>query len=166
MKRAAQKGDMSADWLTAGKSAYRLVDHSLKNGSGEILFGGSFINKGLNVGFGKYTASGGYGVQGFVVFGILIKPCRISLKQRGHLINKRTGTACADTVHSLLHIPVFEVNDFGILAAQLDGNIRLRGQILKGGGYSDNFLDKRHAKMVGQRKPAGSGNHGMKGNIS
>ena len=57
-------------------------------------------------------------------------------------------------------------NDCLLYTSQLDGNIRLRGQILKGGGYSDNFLDKRHAKMVGQRKPAGSGNHGMKGNIS
>ncbi len=34
MKRAAQKGNMSADWFPAGEAADGLVDNRLKNGSG------------------------------------------------------------------------------------------------------------------------------------
>ena len=55
----------------------------------------------------------------------------IGLKQRCHLINKGAGTASADTVHSLLNIPALKINDLGILAAQLDRNIRLWCKLLQ-----------------------------------
>ena len=44
----------------------------------------------------------------------------------------------------------FKINNLGILAAQLDGHICLRRDLLKGGGNSDNLLDKGNLQMVGK----------------
>ena len=42
-----------------------------------------------------------------------------------HLVDKGSGTAGADTVHTLLHITALKIDDLGILTAELDGNIGL-----------------------------------------
>ena len=65
---------MSPDGLSAGKAGNGLVDHRLENGGGKILTGGAFVDKGLYVCLGKYTAAGGNGIDRLVGFGIFIKP--------------------------------------------------------------------------------------------
>ena len=72
MQRTAQKGNMSTDRLTAGKTGNGLIYHRLKNGGGQILLGSAFVDKGLDICFGKYTAAGGNSIQGLVIFGIFI----------------------------------------------------------------------------------------------
>ena len=79
MERTAKKGNMSADGFTACKSRYGLIYDSLKDGGCQVRFGGAFINKRLNIGFCKNTASCGYRINGFVVLCIFVKACGIGL---------------------------------------------------------------------------------------
>ena len=74
-----------------------------------------------------------------------------------------------DSVESCLlytSIAAFEVDDLGILAAKLDGNIRLGRNLLKRSGYRNYLLYKRNAKVVGEGKSAGACDHRMKGKLS
>ena len=49
MKRPSKKRYVSPDWLAAGKSADRLINDSLEDGSGQILLGSPFIDQRLYV---------------------------------------------------------------------------------------------------------------------
>jgi len=44
VKRTSEKGNMTADRLTAGKTADRLIDHCLENGGREILSGSTLVD--------------------------------------------------------------------------------------------------------------------------
>ena len=67
--------------------------------------------------FGKYTAAGSNGVEGFIIFRIFIQTGGIRLKKGCHLVDEGTGTAGTDTVHTLLHITTFKIDDLRILTA-------------------------------------------------
>ena len=49
---------MSADGLTAGKTADGLVDNCLENGSSQVFFGRAVIDQRLDIRFCKYAAAG------------------------------------------------------------------------------------------------------------
>ena len=79
VERAAQKGNLSSYGLTAGKSAYSLIYHRLKNGSGNVAFLCSVIQKRLNVRLCENAAAGGYGIDSFRLLGKLVKPRNIGI---------------------------------------------------------------------------------------
>ena len=166
VKGTAEKCNMTADRLAAGKTGNGLVYNCLENGSGKILLGGTIVDQRLDVSLGKYTAAGCDGVKRFVILRVFVQPGSISLKQGCHLIDERTGTSCADTIHTLLNIAAFEVDDLGILTAKLDGNISLGRNLLKRSGYRNYLLYKRNAKVVGEGKSAGACDYRMKGKFS
>lgn len=83
----------------------------------------------------------------------------VGLKQRRHLVDKGPGAARADSVHALVDT-AGKVNDLGVLAAQLDGHVRLRRVVLQGGSHSHHLLDKGNFQMGGQGQAAGAGDHG------
>ena len=128
MQRAAKEGNVAADWFTAGKTGNGLVDDCLENRSGKILFCCTVVDERLDIRFCEYTAAGSDRVDGLVMFRVLIQAGCIGLQKRSHLVDERTGTAGADTVHTLFDIAAFKIDDFGILAAELDGNVGLRSQ--------------------------------------
>ena len=161
MQRAAQKGHMSPDRLSAGKAADGLIDHSLKDRGGKVLLRSALVDEGLDISLGEHTAAGRYGVEGVIVFGILIQPCRIGLQKGGHLVDERACTTGADAVHALLNVAALKIDDLGVLAAQLYGYVRDGCEGLQRGRYGDHLLDKRNLQMVGQREAAGAGDHGM-----
>ena len=97
-----------------------------------------------------------------VIFGVFIQTGGICLQKRRHLVDKGTGTAGTDTVHTLLHISAFKIDDLCVLAAELDGYVRLGSVVLQGCGYGDNLLDKGNAQMFGQGQTAASGDHRMR----
>ena len=72
MKGSSQEGHVAPDGLAAGKAADGLIDHRLENGGGQILPGSSFVNQGLDVRLGEHAAAGGDGVDGLVIFGVLV----------------------------------------------------------------------------------------------
>ncbi len=157
---------MSPDGLTARKTAYGLVDDSLKNRCRQIFLCSAFVNQGLYICFGKHAAACRDGIKRFVVFCIFVQTAGIRLNQRRHLVDKRTGTACADTVHTLLDITALKINDFGILSAKLDCHVRFRRKLGECGGNRDNLLHKRYAQMICKRKSARACNHRMQFDIS
>ena len=166
MKRAAQKRDMSPDGLSAGQAADGLIDHCLKNGGGKVFLCGAVVDQRLNIGFREYAAAGGNGVESPVISGVLIESHGVRLQKGSHLIDKGSGASGTDAVHTLFDISTLEINDLGILAAQLDGHICLRRDLLKGGGNSDNLLDKGNLKAVGKSQTAGSGDYRMYGKLA
>ena len=121
---------MAADRLTTGKTTDRLVYHRLENRSREILSCGTFVDQRLDVCFGKNTAAGCNRVDCFVIFRIFIQTGGICLDQGSHLVNKRTGTACADTVHTLFNVTALKINNFCVFTAELDRNVCLWSIVL------------------------------------
>ncbi len=79
-----------------------------------------------------------------VIFRIFIQAGRVRLQKRGHLVDKRTGSAGADAVHPLFYITAFKINDFRVFAAQLDSHVRNRGKFLQGSGNRNDFLHERN----------------------
>ena len=154
MKRAAQKCHMSADRFTACKSGDSLIDYCLENRCGKVFLGGTVIDQRLDVCFGKNTAAGSDRIKGFVILCIFIQSGCIALKKRCHLINKRTCSSGTDTVHSLFNITTLKVDDFGIFASKLNGDVSKGCKFLKGRGNSDYLLDKRNTQVICQCKAA------------
>ena len=166
VKRTAKECNMSADGFTAGKTGDGLVHHCLENGSGKVFLGSTVIDQGLDICLGKYAAAGCDWVKCLVILRVFVQSGGVCLKQGCHLVDEGTGTACADSVHTLFNIAAFEVDDLGILAAKLDGYVSLGCNLLKGSGDCDNLLDKRNPKVIGKGKSAGTCDHRMEGKLS
>ena len=165
MKRSAQKGNRTTDRLSAGQSADGLVDNSLKNRGSQILSGSPFVDQRLYIRFCKYSAPGCNRVNHLIMFCIIIQTGCVCLQQRGHLINKRTGAASTDSVHSLVNSSG-KVNDLCIFPAQLNGYICLRSIRLKRSGYGNNLLGKGNVQMSGKSQTAGTCDTGPDGHFS
>ena len=78
------------------------------------------------------------------------------MQQGCHLVDERTRAAGAGAVHALLDA-VIEVDDLGVLAAQLDSDIGGRDEGLDGTLTGDDLLDKLQVKPLGQQKAARAG---------
>ena len=157
---------MPANRFAAGQTGDGLVHHSLKDGSGQVFLGGTFIDQGLNIRLGKYTAACGDGIERLIILRIFVETGSICLNERSHLVDKGTGTAGTDAVHTLFHITALKIDDFGILSTQLDGYIGLGSQLLQRGGNGNYLLGKRNLQMIGKGQTAGTGYHWIKGKVS
>ena len=166
VKRTAQEGDMTADRLAAGKSGDGLIDNRLENGGGQIFSCGAFINQRLNIGFCKNTAPGRDGIQRLIMLCKFIQSRRVALQKRCHLVDEGTGASRADAVHALFDIAVFKIDNLGVLAAQLDGHIRLRRKALQSGRDCDHLLDEGDFQIVCKCETARTGNHRVNSDVS
>ena len=75
----------------------------------------------LNVGFGKHAAARCNRVVVFSLFGKSVHILNFNVEEGSHLLNKRTCSACAVSVHT--DVGIFartEKNHFGILAANVN----------------------------------------------
>ena len=79
------------------------------------------------------------------------------MQQGCHLVDERARAAGAGAVHALLDA-VVEVDDLGVLAAQLDGDIGGRDEGLDGTLAGDDLLDKLQVEPLGQQQAARAGN--------
>ena len=156
---------MSSDGLTLGKTRYGLIYHRLKNRSGKIFAGCTFIYKRLNVGFRKNTTSSGDRIYHLIILCENIKPCSICMKKRCHLIDEGTGSACTDTIHSLVDTTL-EINDLGILAAKLYSHIRIRTVSLQCCRNGHNLLTEGCIHVFTESKSSGARNHRGKAHLS
>ena len=93
------------------------------------------------------------------MLGIFIQAGGVRLQKGCHLVDEGAGSSGAYTVHTLLHVSVFKINDFGVFAAQFDGHISLRRVMFQRGGYGNHFLDEVHTQVFCQGKAAGTGDH-------
>ena len=166
MQGTAQKSHMSTDRLTTGQTADGLVYHSLENGGSQVFLGSAFINQRLNVCFGKYTTSGCNGIERLVIFGIFVQTRCVSLQKRSHLIDERAGSSGADTVHTLLYIAAFKIDNFCILSSKFNCHICLWGQFFKRSGNCNDFLYKRNFQMIGKGQSSGACNDRCRRNFT
>ena len=156
VQRAAEKSDAAADGLAAGKAGDGLVDDGLKNGGSQIGQRCALVDERLDVRLGEHAAARGDGIELVIVCCGAVQPLGVRLQERGHLVDERAGAACADAVHALLQ-PAAEVDDLGILAAQLNGDVRLRGDSLQAGGHGDDLLHKADVQGLAEVDGAGAG---------
>ena len=165
VKGAAQKSNGTADRLSAGKSADCLVYDCLKNRGSQILPGSPFVDQRLNIRFCKYAAPGCNGINHLIMPCVIIQSRCVCLQQSSHLINKRTGAAGTDSVHSLVNSSG-KINDLCIFSAQFNGNVCLRRILLKRSGHSNNLLGKGDIQMSGKSQTAGTCDTGTDGHFS
>ena len=157
LQRAAQEGDVTADGTAARQARDGLGHDGLEDGSGDVLGAGALVEERLDVGLGKDAAAAGDGIDGGGVGRELVKAARVGVQQGGHLIDERARTAGAGAVHALLDA-IIEVDDLGVLATQLDGNIGGRDKGLDGAFAGDDLLDKLQVEPLGQQQAARAGN--------
>ena len=141
LQRAAQEGDVAADGTAARQTRDGLGHDRLEDGGGHILGAGALIEQRLHVGLGKNAAAAGDGIDGGGVGRELVEAAGIGVEQGCHLVDERARAAGAGAVHALLDA-VIEVDDLGVLAAQLDGDVGGRDEGLDGALAGDDFLDK------------------------
>ena len=92
-----------------------------------------------------------------MLFCKLIEAGGIRFQKDRHLIDKRSGSACARSVHPLLD-GVFKINDFGVFSAELDHHGRFRNQTLHRLGRSDDFLHEWQIQPFCNEHSARAGN--------
>ena len=165
VQRPAQKGHAAPNGLAAGKAGDGLVHHRLKDGGGQIGGGSALVDKGLNIGFGEHAAPGGDGVQLPVVRRRVVKPLGVGLQQGGHLVDEGAGAAGAHAVHPLLQT-AGEVDDLGVLAAQLDGYVRLGIALFQRRSHRHHLLHKGNVQRPAQIDGAGAGDGGRQGAVT
>ena len=147
---------MAADGLAAGKARNGLVDDRLEDRGGEVGLRRALVDEGLNVRLGEHAAARGDGVDLLIVRGLAVKARGVGLQKGGHLVDERARAAGADAVHALLE-PALEVDDLGVLAAELDGDVYLRGGALKRLCHGHDLLYEGDAERLGKVDRAGAG---------
>ncbi len=128
----------------------------LEDGRGDVLGAGALVKQRLHVGLGKDAAAAGDGIDGGGVGRELVKAARVGVQQGCHLIDERARAAGAGTVHTLLDA-VIEVDDLGVLAAQLDSDVGGRDEGLDGALTGDDLLDKLQVEPLRQQQAARAG---------
>ena len=156
LQRAAQEGDVTANGTAARQARDGLGHDGLEDGSGDVLGAGALVEERLHVGLGKDAATAGDGIDGGGVGRELVEAARVGVQQSGHLIDERARAAGAGAVHALLDA-VVKVDDLGVLAAQLDGDIGGRDKGLDGAFAGDDLLDKLQVEPLGQQQTARAG---------
>ncbi len=156
LQRAAQEGHVAADGVAARQARDGLVGHGLEYGGGHVRAGGALVQQGLHVGLGKDAAAAGYGVDVLRVLGQLVQAGSVRLHEGGHLVDEGARAAGAGAVHALLNA-VIKVDDLGVLAAQLNGHVRLRNECLHRALGGNDLLHELHVQPLGQQHAAGAG---------
>ena len=162
LQRAAEKRDVAADRVTTGQARDGLVCNGLEDGGCDVGRSSTLVEQRLNIGLSKNAAARCNWVDLLDVFCQLVEAGCVGLEERCHLVDKRTGTTCAGTIHALLNA-VVKVDDLCVLAAQLNGNVGLRDQRLNGALRSNDLLDKLQVKPLRQEHSAGTGDCGVHG---
>ena len=153
LERAAQEGDVATNGVTAGEARDRLVGHGLEDRGGHVGGRGTFVHQRLDVGLGEHAAAARDGVDVGGLLGELVEAARVGVQQARHLVDERARAAGARAVHALLDA-VVEVDDLGILAAQLDGHVGLGDERLHGALGGDDLLDELQVEPLGQQQAA------------
>ena len=156
LQRAAQEGDVAADGTAARQARDGLGHDSLEDGGGDVLGTGAFVEQRLHIGLGKDAAATGDGIDGGGVSRELVEAARVGVQQGCHLIDEGARTAGAGAVHALLDA-VIEVDNLGVLAAQLDGDVGGRYKSLDGALAGDDLLDKLQVEPLREQQAARTG---------
>ena len=148
-QRAAEVDDVALDGTALRQTADGLVDDGHEDGAGDVRAPGSLIEQRLHVRLGEHAAAGGDGVGALGVFGLLVHLRGGDAQQRGHLVDERAGAARAGAVHAHLERSL-EEEDLGVLAAQLDDDVRARHEQVRGHLRRVDLLHERDVRAQRQ----------------
>ena len=162
LERAAEKRHVTADGVAAGQARDRLVGHGLEDGGRDVGGLGALVEQRLDVGLGEDAAAGRDGVDLRGALGELVEARGVGVQQARHLVDEGARAAGAGAVHALLDA-VVEVDDLGVLAAELDGAVGLRDERLHGALGGDDLLDELEVEPVGEQHAAGAGDRDAHG---
>ncbi len=152
----AQKGDVALDGLSAGKAADGLLHHGLQDGNGQILPRHALVQERDQIRLGEDPAARGYGMNGFGVRGEGVEAKAVRVQEGGHLVDEGARAAGAGLVHAQIDAAP-EVEYLGVLAAKLDGDVRLRRGLGYALGGGDDFLHEGKAQGLRQVERRGAG---------
>ena len=96
-------------------------------------------------------------VDGGGTLGELVQAGGVGVEQRGHLVDERARTTSAGAVHALLDALV-EVDDLGVLAAELNCHVRLGNHGLHGALARDDLLHELKTEPLRKEQAAGACN--------
>ena len=156
VERAAEEGDVTTDRLALCEAGDGLVDHGLEDRRREILAGGTLVDQRLDIRLCEDTTARGDRVDHLITGSEIVETCRVGMKEGGHLVDEGARTAGTDTVHSLID-PTLEIYDFCVLAAELDGHVRIRTVVLERGCDRDDFLTEENMHVLAQRQSTRTG---------
>ena len=156
VERTAEEKHLAPDPSALRQSRHRLVDHRLIYAGGNVLFFRSLIQKRLNVGFCKHTATGGNGVYPRMLHAESVHFVHTQVQKRCHLVDKRTRAAGTGSVHPLVGSALKE-DDLGILSAKLDHGGCVRLQLFHHLAGRKDLLYKRQSAGIGKPKPRRTG---------
>ena len=94
-QRAAKEDDGAVDRTTGGETSNGLCGDCGEDGGCQIGLCRTIVDQRLQIGFGEHAAARGDRIQVLVILRHLVQTGRIGVKQSGHLIDERAGTACA-----------------------------------------------------------------------
>ena len=72
MKRSSEESNISTDRFTTCKTTDRLVYDCLENRGSKVWFCSTFVDQGLDICFGEYTAAGCDRIDRIIIFRIFI----------------------------------------------------------------------------------------------
>ena len=147
---------MAADGTAAGQTRNGLRDDGLEDRRGDVFLGGAFVEQGLYIGLGEHAAAARDRVDDLVVAGELVQAGRVGVEQGGHLVDEGARAAGALAVHALLDVAV-EVDDLGVLAAELDGDVGFGDEGLDRRLVGDDLLHEGNAEPLAEQKSARAG---------
>ena len=151
VKRAAEEGDVATDRLALCEAGDGLIDDRLEDGRREILTGRTLVDERLDIGLCEDTTARGNRVDHLITGSEVVETRRVGMKEGGHLVNEGARTAGTDTVHSLVDTTL-EIYDFCVLAAELDGHVRIRTVVLERARDRDDFLTEENMHVLAQRQ--------------
>ena len=122
-ERAAEVDDVALNRTTLRQPRDGLVDYGHEDRARHIRARRALIEQGLHVRLGEYAAAGSDGIGALGLFGFFVHLRWGHAQKRGHLVDERAGAARAGAVHAHLKRALQE-QDFGVLAAQLDDDVR------------------------------------------
>ena len=95
----------------------------------------------------------------------LVEPAGVGVEQGRHLVDESAGSASARAVHALLD-GAAEIDDLGILAAELDGDVGFGNEGFHRRLAGDDLLDELDAEPLGQKQAARPGDGDGHGNVA
>ena len=165
LQRSAEKRHIPTYGVSARQAGYGLVRDGLEDGGRDVLARGALVQERLHVRLREHAATARDGVYVRRALRKLVQAGGVRLHEGCHLVDKRAGSACARAVHALLDA-VVEVDDLRVLAAELDGAVRLRNKRLDGVLRRDDLLHKLHSQPLRQQHAAGSGDGHAHGHVA
>lgn len=160
-ERATFENDWRLDFHALGEATDGLLCNGVETGKGDIFLGDTVVEHRLDVCFGENAATAGNFVHLLAALGVPFEGFGLDAEELGHLVDKGSGTAGADTVHT--HVTgdelargtvLFEEHHLGVLTAQFNGHPGFRVRGTYGEGVRDDFLDKEGARGFGERLAA------------